>query len=296
MSLSRYYTLPNLYTLINLLVLSFVVYCGVDVFYTLAGSDLVEVKTEQIKTEYKKKSPAPGKRRSPDYYLSAINRGLFGNAKETAAKPEGVDPENLEPTALKIALLGTVSGDKKTAAAIIQDKAKRSQSLYKEGDTVQNATIVTILRGKVVLRVGDENQILTMEENPTASSSTRRPSSRRPPRDAARSESRETKITLHQSTISKSLENFTELLSQVRVRPHYKGGQADGLLLSQVKPNTLFTRLGLRNGDVIQSVDGEEIESPDDILDFYEELKSGSSVSLELMRRGKKKTMRYSFK
>ncbi len=296
MLLSRYYTLPNLYTLINLLVLSFVVYSGVDVFYTLAGSDLVEVKTEQIKTEYKKKSPAPGKRRSPDYYLSAINRGLFGNAEEPAAKPEGVDPENLAPTALKIALLGTVSGDKETAAAIIQDKAKRSQSLYKEGDTVQNATIVTILRGKVVLRVGDENQILTMEENTTASSSTRRPSSRRPPRDAARSESRETKITLNRSAISKSLENFSELLSQVRVRPHYKGGQADGMLLSQVKPNTVFTRLGLRNGDVIQSVDGEEIESPDDILDFYEELKSGSSVSLELMRRGKKKTMRYSFK
>ena len=119
--------------------------------------------------------------------------------------------------------------------------------------------------------------------------STRRPSSRRPPRNNARSEPRETRITLDQAAISKSLENFTDLLSQVRVRPHYKGGQADGLLLSQVKPNTVFTRLGLRNGDVIQSVDGEEIQSPDDILDFYEELKSGSSVSLQIMRREKKK-------
>jgi general secretion pathway protein C len=96
--------------------------------------------------------------------------------------------------------------------------------------------------------------------------------------------------------VNKSLENITELLSQVRVRPHYKDGKADGLMISQVRPNTIFTRLGLRNGDIIQNIDGEEIEDPDDILDFYEELKSGSSVSLGIQRRGRKKVVNYGFK
>ena len=67
-------------------------------------------------------------------------------------------------------------------------------------------------------------------------------------------------------------------------------------MISQVKPNTIFTRLGLRNGDIIQNIDGEEIENPDDILDFYEELKSGSSVSLGIQRRGKQQVMNYKFK
>ena len=96
--------------------------------------------------------------------------------------------------------------------------------------------------------------------------------------------------------MNKSLENITELLSQVRVRPHYKDGKADGLMLSQVKPNTVFTRLGLRNGDVIQNIDGEDIENPDDIMDFYEELKSGEAISLGIQRRGRQQLMKYEFK
>jgi general secretion pathway protein C len=234
------------------------------------------------------------KRQTFSHYAAAIDRGLFGQADETPPPPSDINVEDLERTSLNLTLLGTVSGDEKTARAIIEDKTKRSQSLYKEGDTIQNAEIMRILRAKVILKVGEKNQVLTMEEKPTGSASSRvKPS--RPSQSALQSEGTTT-ITLDAATVNKSLENITELLSQVRVRPHYKDGKADGLMLSQVKPNTIFTRLGLRNGDIIQDIDGEGIENPDDIMDFYEELRSGSSVSLGIQRRGKKKVVNYEFK
>lgn len=294
MPLNRYYTLSNLFTLINLLVLSVVVYCGVDVFYTLAGATLTEIDIKRVAAERTNKSLTMAKRQTFGHYAPAIDRGLFGLADETDTKIPDISVDDLEPTALNVALLGTVSGDEKTARAIIQDKAKKSQSLFKEGDTIQNAQIMKILRGKVILKVGEKNQVLIMEEQSTASASSRRkPSTRR--RSASQSQE-STNITLDRATVNKSLENITELLSQVRVRPHYKDGKADGLMISQVRPNTIFTRLGLRNGDIIQNIDGEAIEDPDDILDFYEELKSGSSVSLGIQRRGKKKVVNYGFK
>ena len=292
MLLSRYYTPVNLHILLNLLVLSVVIYTGVDIFYTLAGSKLTEVKTEQITSKHFKGTPTQGKRRSFDHYVSAINRNLFGEVEEAVKEAAGeFQVDDLEATTLNISLLGTVSGDQQSAVAIIQERAKRTQSLFKEGDTIQNATIAKILRGKVVLQVGTKNQILTMEEKPRSSTGAKLSGSpRRASPEAAST------ITLDQSTVTKSLQNISELLSQVRVRPHYKNGTADGLMLSQVKPNSIFTKFGLRNGDVIQSIDDEAIESPDDIMDFYEELKSGSPVSLEIMRRGKKKTLNYKFK
>lgn len=295
MSLRRYYTLSNLYTVINLLVLSTVIYCGVDVFYTLAGSKLTDIETKRVTTERVNEAKTPGKRKSFDYYRTAIDRGLFGKAQESAPKSREINVEDLEPTALKVALLGTVSGDEETARAVILDKTKRGfQFLFKVGDTIQNAEIIKILRGKVVLKVGDKNQILTMEEKPGATAITARRSARRP-RPASRQQ-QGTTITLDSATVNKSLQNMTQLLSQVRVRPHYRNGKTDGFLLSQVRPNTIFTRLGLRNGDVIQSIDGETIESPDDIVDFYDELKDGSPVSLEIQRRGLKKVLNYRFK
>jgi len=284
---------PRYYTLLNLLVLTVVIYCGVDIFYTLAGSKLTGVKTEQMTTEHLKETTTLEKRRAFDHYLAAANRDLFGAVQDFGSGSRELNTEDLEPTALRIALLGTVSGDRENAVAVIQETIKRTQSLYKEGDTIQDATIIKILRGKVILRVGNKNQILTMEEQSTSPG--RGPVAWRstgpiaPPQPGAT-------ITLDRSMVAQSLDNMNELISQVRVRPHYKDGQADGLMLSQVKPNSIFTKMGLRNGDIIQGVDGEPITSPDEIMELYEELKSGSSVSLQIGRRGQNKTLNYRFK
>ncbi len=284
---------PRYYTLLNLLVLSVVIYGGVDIFYTLAGSKLTRVKTGQITTE-PFRDPVPlEKRQAFDHYLAAANRDLFGAVQDSGEGPSEFKMEDLEPTALNVALLGTVSGDHQNAVAVIQETAKRTQSLYKEGDTIQNATIIKILRGKVILRVGDKNQILTMEEQ--SPSSRQRPEvsgSIRPSRPSEPG----TTITLDRSMVAESMENLNELISQVRVQPHYKDGQADGLMLSQVRPNSIFTKMGLRNGDIIQGVDGEPITSPDEIMELYEELKSGSSMSLQISRRGQEKMLNYRFK
>jgi len=284
---------PRYYTLLNLLVLAVVIYCGVDIFYTLAGSKLTGVKTEQMTTKHLMETATLEKRRAFDHYLAATNRELFGAVEDFGSGSSELKAEDLEPTALKIALLGTVSGDRQNAVAVIQETTKRTQSLYKEGDTIQDATVIKILRGKVILRVGNKNQILTMEE--TSTSSRKRPGARSSNRRSAPAQPGTT-ITLDRSMVSKSLENMNELISQVRVRPHYKDGEADGLMLSQVRPNSFFSKMGLRNGDIIQGVDGDPITSPDEIMDLYEELKEGSSVSLQIGRRGQNKTLNYRFK
>lgn len=287
--------LTRYYTILNLVVLSIVIYGGVDVFYTLAGSRLVEVKTERDVTARSDKPQAADKRSPFSQYAPAINRNLFGAAQEPVSDKEQLKIQELERTSLKVALLGTVSGDTEAASAIIEDKVKKKQALYKEGDEIQDATIVKILRGKVVLRVQDKNEILTMEEEQAPSGARTLLSPRSSP-PASASSATSTKITLESAVVKKSLENLTDLLSQVRVRPHYQDGKADGLLLSQVKPNTIFTKLGLQNGDIIQSVDGKQIGNPDEIMGFYEELKTGAPVSLDIMRRGKKSTLTYEFK
>jgi general secretion pathway protein C len=263
----------------------------VNVFYTFAGSRLTDEAEEHITTERFKVSSARQTREALSHYLGAAKRGLFGKIQETTSSE--LETEDLEPAELKATLLGTVSGDSDNAVAIIQEGARRTQSLYKEGDSIQDATILKILRGKVILRVGDKNQVLNMEENARSS-----PGPQRTPSTSARRSrpTRSSTITLDRGTVTKSLEDINELLSQVRVRPHYRDGKPDGLMLSQIKPNTVFTKMRLRNGDVVQKVNGKPITSPEDIMEFYEELRSGSSVSLDISRRGRDRNLTYSFK
>jgi len=275
------------YTTLNIVALSLVVYIGVDTFYRVVSSELREVNTKEIVME-----PLPNAEESKSSPLTSFQvitgRNLFGSLEKASEDVNEEEIEALELTSLKIALLGTVTGNEQNAFAVIEETDKRKQGLYKIGDSVQNATVKKILREKVVLRVGTKDEILTMEE----SAASRRDKRRRP----SKSTERGTTITISRKDIQSSLKDINKLMSQVRIRPHFKDGISDGLSVSRIKGGSVFSKLGLRNGDIVQKINGEPINSPDEVLALYEKLKSGSRVSLEVTRKGEPKTMNYRFR
>ena len=272
------------HTIFSLIALTVIVYVGVDIFYRVVRSQLRQMNTQKIFTQ---RAPEVKQKKGPplrDYQV--INgRNLFGSVEKAAVntKPEAI--ETLDPTSLKIALLGTVAGSEKNAVAVIEEKKLRKQGLYRVGDSVQGAVVKVILRGKVILRVGDKDEILTMEEDDSSKSGNGKG------RSSASGD--QTSIRVRRSDIERSMKNINTLLSQVRIRPHFKNGEADGLSISRIRPNSIFTKLGLRNGDVVQAIDETPIQSPDDILSMYEKIKSGSKISIQITRRGRQKTINY---
>jgi general secretion pathway protein C len=271
------------HTLFNLIALTVIIYAGVDIFYRVVRSQFRQMNTQKI---YTQRAPEVKQKKNPPLrdYQVINSRNLFGSVDKAVVttKPEAI--ETLEPTSLKIALLGTVAGSEQNAVAVIEEKKLRKQGLYRVGDSVQGAMVKMILRGKVILRVGDKDEILTMEENTSKSGNGKG-------RSGASGD--QTSIRVRRADIERSMKNINTLLSQVRIRPHFKNGEADGLSISRIRPNSIFTKLGLRNGDVVQAVDETPIQSPDDILSFYEKIKSGSKISIQITRRGRQKTINY---
>ena len=90
--------------------------------------------------------------------------------------------------------------------------------------------------------------------------------------------------------------NINDLMTQVRVRPYFRRGKPEGLIVSQIQPDSVFSSLGLMNGDILVNVNGKQIASPDEALALYNNLKSGSEVSIEVTRRGQKKMFTYEIK
>ena len=229
-------------------------------------------------------------------YQTIIDRNIFGSIeRETEeAKTEGRKEIEtlLEPTSLGIALLGTVVGDQQSTLAVIKDKGKKRQDFYREGDSVQGAVIRKILRGKVILRVGGKDEILTIEESAASRSEKEYPVSKPIQKRTAK----ESTIMVSRSELEESLKNIHELLSQARIRPYFRDGKADGLAISNIKPRSFFAKLGLKNGDIVQGTDGRDIRSPNDVLEVYERLKSGSHVELQIKRSGKQKIIDYRFR
>jgi len=274
------------HTIFNLLALSIVIYTGVGVFYRVVRAKLRQVDTKTSVVQHIPDDKAHLKLPLDDY-RPIMERNIFGSTDRTSEETNA-EIEALEPTSLKIALLGTVAGISQNAVAVIEETDKKKQGLYKVGDSIQNAVIKMILRGKVILRVEDRDEILTMEEEAVRSTEKEHLASR--PRG------RGTTVTVRRSDVEQSLKNINNILSQVRIRPHFRNGKPDGLALSRIKAGSIFAKLGLKNGDIVQGMNDKSIKSPDDILALYKKLKSGSRVKLEIDRKGQRETLNYSFR
>ncbi len=275
--MTRYY-----HTIFNLLVLSIIIYIGVGLFYRVVRARVRQVDTKTFVVQHIPDDKGHQKPPLDDYRL-IVDRNIFGSTDRTPEEVKAEEIEGLEPTSIKIALLGTVTGNPQNTVAVIEETDKRKQSLYKVGDSIKNAVIKMILRGKVVLRVENRDEILTMEE--AAARRTERGRRASMPRE------RGTTITVSRSDIERSFKDFSKLLSGVSIRPH-----PDGLLMSRIKPGSIFRKLGLKNGDIVQGINDKNIKSLDDMQDLYEKLKSGSRLALQIKRRGQTKTINYKFR
>lgn len=277
----------RLQTIVNLMAMAVISLLAVDLFYTIIGAQLSRRHTQNIVIPH---PPAVKKQGRPslDYFNAVVERNLFSSGEEVTQEIKEEEIENLEPTSLKIALLGTVVGSEQDSFAIIEEKGRKKQDLYKVGDSVQSAVVRRILRGKVILTVQGRDKILTIEEE----AASRRKNEVARPEPIRQGE----RIAVKRSEVEKSLKNVHQLLSQARVRPHFSEGKPDGLAITHIKRGSIFEKLGLKNGDIVKGLDGKEIKSPDDVLQMYEKLTVGSEVAIEIERDEEEQIINYTFR
>lgn len=89
--------------------------------------------------------------------------------------------------------------------------------------------------------------------------------------------------------------NNRSLLEQQapRVVPNYVNGQPRGFRLQGLRAGSIFSAIGIRNGDVLVSVNGTDIDSPQRAIQLYEAMLSQGNVEMQVLRRGREQTLRY---
>ncbi len=100
-------------------------------------------------------------------------------------------------------------------------------------------------------------------------------------------------ITLQRSMVEESFNDMNKLMTEIAITPNMEDGQPNGLSLNRISPNSIFRRMGLRNGDVLMGVNGEPIQSPEDAMRMYNSIKSSGEVQVQVKRRGQDRTIIY---
>jgi general secretion pathway protein C len=84
-------------------------------------------------------------------------------------------------------------------------------------------------------------------------------------------------------------------MSQAVMRPYLNKGVQEGLIISNIAPNSLYEKMGLQNGDILIDVNNKPLQSADNLLQTVNLMQSGNSIDLNVKRNGKIETINYSF-
>ncbi len=212
--------------------------------------------------------------------------------------PEVVD-ENAEPvkSGLRVKLLGTlVASDKYWSFASVQDMVTQRSQTFMVGDNIQGAEVTDIQRERVLVLHNGRREYI--DGNP-GDGSTPVPTYTPPPVAESRPSGptnsglgsgiralNENEYEVPRGEIDRTLANLNEVAMQARIVPAFKDGQAQGFKLFSIRPDSIYSKIGVQNGDVIRRINGFDLNSPEKALEVYSKLKEASRIEIEIERNG----------
>jgi general secretion pathway protein C len=180
------------------------------------------------------------------------------------------------------------------AHAVIEDTATHRQDLYRVGDEVGGARVAAIDWDRVTLASagGEETLVLATPESAPPSGDEPTAPAARSPDDRIRHVAENAFIVDRRELVG-AVDNMSGLMTQLRAVAEVEDGRPAGFRLFQIRDDSLFARLGLRNGDVVQRVNGSPMSDPTALLAFLKRLHDEPRVALDIVRGGAPRTLVY---
>ena len=213
----------------------------------------------------------------------------------------------------KLRLVGSVMSptDPEWSFAAIAGTSDGKTMLYREGSVVDSSRVLAVYPSSVVVSSSSGAcQLLMFEEEeagvgkrPVSKPTVRAPPTRATdPRNAGLSNEElddgiekltDTKFNIQRSLVDKVLANQGSLMKTARVIPHDEDGRVVGVKLYGIRRNSLLGRLGIRNGDMLRTINGFSMTSPDTALEAYSRLRSADKLTLAVKRQNREMTIEY---
>ncbi len=292
--------MKTIFALINLFFLAVCAFFCAEMVYKIMLNDTALV------TEIKEPTAKPIK--SAEKQTRKINlqshdiiaqRNLFKveiEKKQASDKASGgKEPVKLEPTTLSLILWGTVIGGS-DLYAVIEDKKSGIQALYQEGDSVQDAIIKKILKKEVILSFQGKDQILEMETNSENTDLAKTPVNKSVPKLSISQNQNDLPLPQKPVLLQPPLpqnSNTGENTTKIKFRPFFTKGSPDGVMVYAIKPESVFNKAGIRNGDIVKSINGTPVSSVEDASSLISDMENSGNGKLTLIRSGETKEISY---
>ncbi len=210
-----------------------------------------------------------------------------------------IDSQEAVKTSLRVRLIGTLVANRpEWSMANIEDVASHEVNVYMVGDKVQSAEVIEIERLRVLINNNGRKEYIDAEPGTGMVVAAEAPrheavaANTNPPAGPSMGQGiralNDNNYEIEKGEIDKALGNLNDIAMQARIVPAFKDGVSTGFKLFSIRPDSLYTKIGIQNGDVISRINGFEMNSPDKALEIYSKLKESNRIEIEIDRNGTK--------
>jgi general secretion pathway protein C len=237
-------------------------------------------------------------------------RNMFCSECTPPPAVANADPSQIQTTSLPIVLLATMVSTKPADSyATIINTENQKQGAYAVGDVVPGASgKVKEIHYKYIDFENNgrvERLVLAGATPPVVAAApvAEQPAASGEPVDDLQAsidngikKIDDNNYEIDKALVDKVLSNPMAVAKGARVVPAVKNGQPDGFKLYAIRPSSVYAKLGLTNGDTLQTINGFELTSADKALEVYTKLREATSLEVSVTRRGKPMTLKYSIR
>jgi general secretion pathway protein C len=231
-------------------------------------------------------------------YLAIAKRDLFAAVPTSEPVPVAGTTLRAAPAALQ--LLGT-GGRGDRAFAVIEDAKTKTQKIVTVGEKIDDAEVVDIGWRHMVLRRAGQEELLVVPPNlggdgtatPTTTAVSNAAATAAADGDQQIKKIGDDRYLVAQAEVEHSMSNLSELFTQMRAVPNMQDGKTNGFRLFAIRSGSLFQKIGLQNNDVVQRVNGIDINDPGKAMSLLQDLQGESKLSVDVVRGGETRTLSY---
>ena len=217
---------------------------------------------------------------------------------------EKTDFSNARKSNMPVDLIGIYhSNIARESVALIKEKSAKDADTYMVDDFIlKQAKILKIDRAKVFVDNNGSIEFLILPGYDDQKISPKRPQMVNAPEpEEAETSSKDDKVAkvgkdkyvIDQSLIEDTFSNLSKVATQARIVPFFKDGKTIGFKLFSIKKDSIYSKLGLINSDIITKINGYKMDNPQKFMEVYTKLQSESNITLEIQRNGVKQTKKY---
>ena len=193
---------------------------------------------------------------------------------------------------LGLMLLGTISGSKAVSRAVTKDIKDEQIGLYKTGDTVADATVESIEKDAVILLHKGQKKVLRLH---SSGGSGGQENQQAPERQVVEQNSEAVKTDLQAEQAPQEVQtkagHIETMLRKAVIEPYQADGQMEGIRITGLENVPIAKELGLKNGDVIRSVNGQRLTSKQKAFQVFMKARTQPTMDVELLREGRTKEL-----